>query len=56
MPNFPDLSSTITTLWQVHAFECVFLFLGWGYTLEEMENHSNILAWKVPWTEELCGL
>ena len=23
---------------------------------EEMATHSNILAWKIPWTEESCGL
>ena len=23
---------------------------------EEMETHSSILAWKIPWTEELCRL
>jgi len=23
---------------------------------EEMETHSSILAWRIPWTEELCGL
>ena len=23
---------------------------------EEMATHSNILAWKIPWTEEPCGL
>ena len=23
---------------------------------EEMEIHSSILAWKISWTEELCGL
>ena len=29
------------------------LSLGWEYLLEEdMATHSNILAWKVPWTEE----
>jgi len=28
--------------------------LGWGDPLEkEMTNHSNILAWEIPWTEEL---
>ena len=27
--------------------------LGWGRSLEEeMETHSSILAWKIPWTEE----
>ena len=23
---------------------------------KEMVNHSSILAWKIPWTEELAGL
>ena len=28
-------------------------FLGWEDLLEkEMEIHSSILAWKIPWTEE----
>ena len=28
-------------------------FLGWEDTLEkEMATHSNILAWRIPWTEE----
>ena len=27
--------------------------LGWEVPLEQkMANHSNILAWKIPWTEE----
>ena len=27
--------------------------LGWGDLLEkEMETHSSILAWKIPWMEE----
>ena len=31
--------------------------LGWEDTLEkEMETHSNILAWRIPWTEEPGGL
>ena len=31
--------------------------LGWEDPLEkEMATHSNILAWKIPWTEELGGL
>ena len=33
------------------------LSLVWEYPLEEgMATHSNILAWKVPWTEESGGL
>ena len=31
--------------------------LGWEDLLEkEMANHSSILAWKIPWTEEPGGL
>ena len=31
--------------------------LGWEDPLEkEMATHSNILAWRIPWTEELGGL
>ena len=31
--------------------------LHWEDTLEEeMTIHSSILAWKIPWTEELGGL
>ena len=31
--------------------------LGWEDPLEEgMATHSNILAWKIPWTEESGGL
>ena len=31
--------------------------MGLEDTLEkEMETHSNILAWKIPWTEEPGGL
>ena len=31
--------------------------LGWEDPLEEeMAIHSNILAWKIPWTEESRGL
>ena len=32
-------------------------FLGWEDALEkEMATHSNILAWKSPWTQEAGGL
>ena len=31
--------------------------LGWEYPLEKgMANHSSILAWRIPWTEEAEGL
>ena len=33
------------------------LFLGWKDPLEkEMATHSNILAWRIPWTKESGGL
>ena len=32
-------------------------FLGWEDPLEKgMATHSNILAWRIPWTEEPGGL
>ena len=32
-------------------------FLGWEDPLEEeMATHSSILAWRMPWTEELGRL
>ena len=32
-------------------------FLGWEDPLEkEMETHSSILSWRIPWTEEIGGL
>ena len=31
--------------------------LGWEDPLEKgMTTHSSILAWRIPWTEELSGL
>ena len=33
------------------------LSLGWEDPLEKgMATHSNILAWRIPWTEEPGGL
>jgi len=33
------------------------LSLGWEDLLEEgIATHSNILAWRIPWTEEPGGL
>ena len=30
--------------------------LGWEHPLKEgMETHSNILAWRIPWTEKPGG-
>ena len=35
--------------------DCLLLYL--GLCLEkEMATHSSILAWRIPWTEELGGL
>ena len=32
-------------------------FLGWEDPLEqEMTTHCNVLAWKIPWTQEPEGL
>ena len=32
-------------------------YLGWEDPLEkEMATHSSILAWRIPWMEELGGL
>ena len=32
-------------------------FLGWEDPLEKgLTNHSSILAWRIPWTEEPGGL
>ena len=43
--NLPEMQET-----QVQS-------LGWEDPLEkEMASHSSTIAWKIPWTEELCGL
>ena len=31
-------------------------FLGREDPLEILATHSSILAWRIPWTEEACGL
>ena len=31
-------------------------FLGWEDSLEEIETHSSVSAWEIPWTEEPGGL
>ena len=36
--------------------ETLVQFLDWEAPLEKrMATHSSILAWKIPWTEELVG-
>jgi len=29
--------------------------LGWEDPLKGMDTHSSILAWRIPWTEDLAG-
>ena len=46
---------------RIHAtqelLEMQFQSLGWEDPLEEgMATHSSILAWRIPWTEELGRL
>ena len=42
---------------EVKAPACNAGDLGWEDPLEkEMATHSSILAWRIPWTEELGGL
>ena len=49
--GFPDGPDRIQSLGQEDPF------LGWKGLLEEgMATHSSILAWRIPWTEELGGL
>ena len=46
--------------WQRICLQCKrtgFDLLGWEGPLEkEMTTHSNILAWRIPWTDEPGGL
>ena len=42
----------LPTMWETRVQT-----LGWKDLLEkEMETHSSILAWKIPWMEELSRL
>ena len=51
----PLVAQTIKNLPTVQ--EIWFLYLGWEAPLEKgMATHSNILAWRIPWTEEPSGL
>ena len=44
--------NNLPTMWETQV-----LFLGQEDPLEKgMATHSRILAWKIPWTEELGGL
>ena len=47
-----QLVKSLPTMW-----ETWFQSLGWEDPLEkEMETHSSILAWRIPWTEKPGGL
>ena len=59
--GFPDGSvgkeSTFSALSDLISEEDQIWPLGWEDPLEEeMANHSSILAWRIPWTEESGGL
>ena len=47
-----QLVKTPPALWEIWVG-----FLDWEYPLEKgMAVHSNIFAWRIPWTEEPGGL
>ena len=47
-----QMVKSLPTMWETRVPS-----LGWEDPLEkEMATHSNILAWKIPWTEEPDGL
>ena len=52
------LSCLFATLVSNTFVKCHFLpwFSPWNSGLSEMATHSNILAWRIPWTEEPGGL
>ena len=51
-PVSPALAGGFCSLKQSKPFRgCLFLILE-----KEMATHSSILAWRIPWTEELGGL
>ena len=52
------ISLVAQTVKNLHAmWETCIQSLGWKDPLEKgMTTHSNILAWRIPWTEELGGL
>ena len=57
--NLHDRASLVAqTVKNLHAMgETWVRFLGGEHLLEkEMETHSSILAWRIPWTEEPSGL
>jgi len=45
-------SPSLLSMWEMWVWS-----LGWEYALEKgMATHSNILAYRISWTEEPCGL
>ena len=45
------------TVKNLSAMQTWVLFLGWEDPLETGKlTHSSILAWRIPWTEDPCGL
>ena len=53
----PGGSAVRNTLAMQQTQETRIRSLGWKDPLEkEMTIHSNILAWRIPWTEVPCGL
>ena len=48
----PSEPKRLSAIWETRVRS-----LGWEDPLEkEMAAHSSILAWRIPWTEELGGL
>ena len=44
--------TNLPVMWETQVW-----FLGWEDSLHKgMATHSSILTWRIPWTEELCGL
>ena len=58
--TIPHLLVVLIIYWIVPGGSVVKIqlqFLGWEDALErEMATHSNILAWRIPWTEDPGGL
>ena len=60
--SFLTFSSYIGHYRVLHQIPCAvysrpFLVINFAYSMEkEMATHSSILAWRIPWTEEPCGL
>ena len=46
-----QMVKNLTAMWETWIWS-----LGWEDPLEkEMATHSRILAWRIPWTEDLVG-